>query len=267
MSVRRSGFILVVSIMVGFFLLLGQAAYSAESTITILGDVVGNHNTYMKAAFSQWISVSGKPYPLIDGTRLQVGDGMMSVVFRDGARMEIAKFTDLVVNGSRGSYIVSMDNGKVGFVIPQGTSFSIKTPNSTIQTQSAIPMIQKASISSESNKAKGVVSYDGKGTKVTAVSGSLTVRSGIGAALQTVSEGHAIYIEGKDGGKITTVQMAVGDQPPPSGNQPPPPPGPPPTPTGSAGEGAVVAGVTSGGVTGAYILTRQEYSVGITPKE
>jgi len=268
MNTRNSLFMFFISVAAGAIVLFAQSAFSSESAITILGDVVGNGNTYMKAAFNQEIPLRGKPYPLIDGAHLKAGDGMMSVVFRDGAKLEVGKFSDLVVNGSRGSYVVSLEGGKVGFVIPQGTSFSIKTPNATIQTHSAVPMIQKASLPSQSNKVKGVVSYDGKGTKVSAVSGALSVRSGIGAALQTVSEGNAIYIEGKDYGKITRVQVA-GDQEGTNGGQQgggaqPPAGG---QPSGTGGEGVVVAGATAGGVTGAYILTRQEYSVGITPKE
>lgn len=269
MNTRKSRFMFLISVAAGVLLLFAQVAFSSESTITILGDVVGNGNSSIKGAFNQWIQPRGKTYPVIDGARLQSHDDMMSVVFRDGAKLEVGKFSDIVVNGSRGSYVVSMEKGKIGFVVPQGTSFSVKTPHSIIQTQSAVPMIQKASLSSQSSTVKGMVSYDGKGTMVSAVSGTLTVRSGIGAALQTVSEGNAIYIEAQDGGKIKTVQMAVGDQPPPpppSGNQAPPP-GPPPPPSGTGGEGAIIAGATAGGVTGAYILTRSEYSVSHTPKE
>ncbi|HUO76969.1 MAG TPA: hypothetical protein VMU21_05260 [Thermodesulfovibrionales bacterium] len=269
MNTHKSRFMFFISVAAGVLLFFSQSAFSSESTITILGDVVGNGDTYMKAAFKQDIPLRGKPYPLIDGAHLRAGDGMMSVVFRDGAKLEVGKFSDLVVNGSRGSYIVNMGSGKIGFVIPQGTSFSVKTPNSTIQTQSAAPAIQKASLSSQSTTVKGVVSYDGKGTKVMAVSGTLTVRSGIGVVLQTVSEGNAIYIDGKDGGRIRTAQMAT--TPPPSPPPPPPPPTPPspppPPPSGTAGEDAIVAGSVAGAGTGAYILTRQEYSVGVTPKE
>ena len=261
MNTRKLLSVFFIAVATGVIVLFAQSVFSSDSTITILGDVVGNGSTYMRAAFKQDIPLRGKPYPLIDGAHLKAGDGTMSAVFRDGAKMEVGKFSDLVVNGSRGSYVVSLEGGRIGFVIPQGTSFSVKTPNSIIQTQSAAPMIQKASHSSQNNAIKGMVSYDGKGTRVSAVSGTLTVRNGIGVALRTVSEGNAIYIDGKDGGKIQTVQMVVGDQPPPPPPPPPsnPPPGPPP---GTAGEGAIVAGATAGGVTGGYILTRQEYSVG-----
>lgn len=270
MNTRKSRFMFFISVAAGVLLLFSQSAFSSESSITILGDVVGNGDTYMKAAFKQDIPLRGKPYPLIDGAHLRAGDGMMSVVFRDGAKLEVGKFSDLVVNGSRGSYIVNMGSGKIGFVIPQGTSFSVKTPNSTIQTQSAAPAIQKASLSSQSTTVKGVVSYDGKGTKVMAVSGTLTVRSGIGVVLQTVSEGNAIYIDGKDGGRIRTAQMVTTPPPPPPPtppSPPPTPPSPPPPPSGTAGEDAITAGIVTAAGTGSYTFTRGEYSVGVTPKE
>jgi len=268
MNTRKSRFMFFISVAAGVLLLFAQFAFSSESTITVLGDVVGNGVTSMQTAFTQGISVSGKPYPVIDGAHLKVFDGAMSLVFRDGAKLEAGKYTDFKVAGSKGSYSITMESGTVGFSVPQGVAFSVTTPTSIIQAHSAAPMIQKASLSSQGNVVKGVVSYDAKGTKVMAVSGTLTVRSGIGVAAQTVSEGNAIYIEKTDGGRIMTAQMATTPPPPPPPpGPPPPPPGPPQPPSGSWGEFGIVAGASAAGVDGAYILTRQEYSVGVTPKD
>jgi len=127
-------------------------------------------------------------------------------------------------------------------------------------------MIQKVSLSSHSQVVKGVVSYTDKGTKVMAVSGTLMVRSGIGVAAQTVSEGNAIYIEKMDGGKIRTAQM-VGT-PAPAAAAPPPPPavsGPPSGPIWP--DFFIVAGGAGAFTYMAYQTTVWNYSVGVTPKE
>ena len=220
MNIRRFQLMWVISVAVGTLLLFAQFAFCAEPTITILGDVVGKGKTEMQGPFKNWISVSDKPYPVIDGAHLKAGEGSMSLVFRDGAMMEVGKFTDLRVTGSRGTYSISMEGGTIGFSVPQGVAFSVKTPTSTIQAHSAAPAIQKASLSSQGQVVKGVVIHNDKGTKVMAVSGTLTVRSGIGVGAQTVSEGNAIFIEKKDGGKIMTAQMATT---PPAPAVPPPP--------------------------------------------
>lgn len=268
MNSHKSRIMLFIVVAAGVLLLFAQFAFSAEPAITILGDVIGNGVTSMQTAFTQGISVSGKPYPVIDGAHLKVGDGSMSIVFRDGAKLEAGKYTDFKVAGSKGSYSITMESGTVGFSVPQGVAFSVTTPTSTIQAHSAAPMIQKVSLSSHAQVVRGVVSYTDKGTKVIAVSGTLMVRSGVGVAAQTVSEGNAIFIEKMDGGKIRTAQMATTPPPPPTTtppNPPPPPPGPPSGPLWPDGA-AVGAGAGAATYMG-YQSAVWSYSVGVTPKE
>ena len=261
MNTRKSRFISVISVAAGVLLLFAQFAFCAEPTITILGDVVGNGKTEMKAAFNQWISVSGKPYPVIDGAHLKAGDGAMSIVLRDGARVEAGKYTDFIVAGSKGSYSITMESGTIGFSVPQGVALSVTTPTSTIQAHSAAPMIQKAGLSSQGQVVKGVVSYSDKGTKVMAVSGTLTVRSGVGAAMQTVSEGDAIYIEKTDTGKIKTAQMATTPSPA-SPTTPPPPPAVSGPPSGAIWpDFFIVAGIAGGATYMARQVAYWNYSV------
>lgn len=251
MSTRKSRLTFFIVLAAGVLLLFAQFAFSAEPAIPILGDVVGNGKTEMKAAFNQWISISGKPYPVIDGAHLKAGDGAMSIVFRDGARVEAGKYTDFIVAGSKGNYSITMESGTIGFSVPQGVALSVTTPTSTIQAHSAAPMIQKAGFSSQGQVVKGVVSYSDKGTKVMAVSGTLTVRSGVGAAMQTVSEGDAIYIEKTDTGKIKTAQMATAT--------PPSPPPPPPPTVGGPPSGAIWPDffIVAGGAGSVTYMARQ----------
>ena len=270
MCTRKSPFMSVVSVAMGVLLLFAQFAFCAEPTITVLGDVVGNGKTEMKAAFNQWISVSGKPYPVIDGAHLKSGDGAMSIVFRDGARLEAGKYTDFTVAGSKGSYSITMESGAIGFSVPQGVAFSVTTPTSTIQAHSAAPMIQKASLSSQGQVVKGVVSYSDKGTKIMAVSGTLMVRSGIGVAAQTVSEGNAIFIEKKSTGKMMQAQrpedqrpsqpMAVSDTGTGKPTITPPPPTSPPS--GDWKEaGLYTLGMTAVVLPSYLLLARDNYNV------
>lgn len=188
------------------FLLWGQPAFSSDIRIDVLGDVVGKGVTEMKAAFNKWISISGKAYPVIDGVNLRSKDGTMSLIFRDGTRMEVGRDSDIVINGSKGSYTIAMAGGKIAFTVSQGVSFSVETPNSTIHTESTSPVIRNVSFGLREN-TRGVVSYDGKGTQVTVVSGALIVKDNAGAGIRTVAAGKAIYISG-DGGRVTLAQLA-----------------------------------------------------------
>ncbi len=245
MSVRKMS--LFITMLLSVFLLCGRLAFAAQPSINILGDVVGSGTAEMKTAFNQWISVSGKTYPVIDGATFRSKDGNMSLIFRDSVRMEVGKNSEIVVSGSRGSYAVSMNSGQIIFSVPRGVSFSVKTPTSTVQTREASALIRKVSLSSQDD-IKGVISYDGKGTKITAISGTLTVRSGMGVQLQSVAAGNAIYIEGKDSANIRTVQLAGGA----TGGAGAAPDRSDPTPLWVAGGGAGV-------VTGGYFLVNSLY--------
>ncbi len=196
----------IVAFVLGILFLSSQLAFAAEPSISVLGDVVGSGRSEMKAAFNNWISVSGKTFPVIDGASLRSGDGMMSLIFRDAVRMEVGKNTEVMVSGSRGDYVINVTTGQIAFSVPKGISFSVKTPTSSIQTKASNDLIQKVTFSSQDD-VKGIVTYDGKGTRVTALNGNLMVRSGLGVQLQTVAAGNAIYVEGKDSGNVRTVQV------------------------------------------------------------
>ncbi len=203
MVARRGSCIFAIVLSVSLF--CSQLVFAADPSISVLGDVIGSGKVEMKTAFEKWVPISGKTFPVIDGANLRSGDGMMSLIFRDSVRMEVGKNSDIVVTGSRGNYVIDVNKGQIAFSVPKGISFSVRTPTSTIQTKGATDLIQKASLSSQDD-VKGVVTYDGKGTRVTAINGTLVVKSGLGVKLQTVSAGDAIYIEGKDSGRVINVQ-------------------------------------------------------------
>ena len=209
----------IISVLTGAFLLLGQLAFSMEPSVTILGDVVGKGSTEMRTAFNKWISISDKAYPLMDGAHLRSGDGMMSSIFRDGARMEVGKNAEIIVSGSRGRYTVDLGKGKIAFSLPQGISFSVTTPTATIETRVQPNMIRTVSTTSQ-DYVRGSVGYDGKGTTVTALSGTLMIKDAKGAAAHTLTAGNSLYVSGADSGyRSSPAQLAVTQTNPAGGSQ------------------------------------------------
>lgn len=196
----------------GMFLLCSQPALAIDPPTNILGDVVASGSSEMKVAFNRWISISGKTFPVIDGAGLRSGNGMMSLIFRDAVRMEVGKNSEIAVSGSRGNYSIDVTKGQIAFSVPKGVSFSVKTPTSTIQTKASTGLIQNVSFASQDD-IRGVVTYDGKGTRVTSINGTLVIKSGLGVHLQTVSSGNSIYVEGKDSGRVRTVQTFPEESP------------------------------------------------------
>jgi len=199
----------IISLLTIIFLLCGQVAFSMEPSVNILGDVVGKGSTEMKTAFNKWISISDKAYPLMDGSHLRSGDGMLSSIFRDGPRMEVGKNSEIIVTGSRGNYMIDLVTGKIAFSVPPEIGFSVTTPTSTIHTQVQPNMIRTVSATSQ-DYVRGSVGFDGKGTTITTVSGTIMVKDARGAAAHTITAGNSLYIGGAESGYRTTpAQLAT----------------------------------------------------------
>jgi hypothetical protein len=197
----------IITAITAAFLLFSQLAFAMDPSVAVLGDVVGKGATEMKTAFNKWISVSDKAYPLINGAHLRSGDGVMSSLFRDGARMEIGKNSEIIVTGARGNYAVDLGKGKIAFSLPQGVSFSVMTPTAAVQTQVLPNMIQN--VSTAQDYVRGTVGYDGRGTTIAALSGTLMVKDSKGAAAHTVTAGNSIYIAGTESGyRSSPAQLA-----------------------------------------------------------
>lgn len=190
-----------IRIIIPFILLaplMHQVAQAAEPSInvSILGEVVGNKNAAMKGAFERWISLNGRTYPLVDGANLRANDGTMTILFRDSARMEVGRGSDLLVTGEIGHYQANVRIGNVGFAAPRGSSFSISTPNAaiyTLVTQGQDQSLQQGDLTVV-DTVRGVVRYDGKGTLIIAVTGTTIMRGGNGGGDHTIREGEAVYV-------------------------------------------------------------------------
>jgi len=194
----------LISIFVTVALLMPELALAAEPSIniSILGEVAGNKNAAMKGAFEKWISFNGKSYPLVDGATLRTNDGTITILFRDSARMEMGRASDLVVTGQIGSYQANIRTGNVGFAAPQGSSFSVSTPNAsiyTLVTKGQPPRVQQGDLTVV-DTVRGVVRYDGRGTLIIAVTGAIVLRQGQDGGDYTIREGEAVYIA-EDGRK------------------------------------------------------------------
>ncbi|MCL5023282.1 MAG: FecR family protein [Nitrospirae bacterium] len=189
----------IIAVFAGIVLLFGQLAFAMEPSVAILGDIVGKGSTEMRTAFGKWISVSGRAYPLIDGANLRSAEGSMSSIFRDGARIEIGRNSEIIVAGAKGNYTVDLKKGKIAFSIPEGVRFSVITPTSSVQTGLESNMIRTVNTASR-DFTRGTVGYDGKGTTVTVLSGTLMVRDAKGAGIRKVAAGNSLYVAGADTG-------------------------------------------------------------------
>jgi hypothetical protein len=197
----------MISVAVIFFLYCSQV-FSMNSSLAAIGEVMGSGNAEMKTAFDRWLTITGKSYPIVDGANLKSGKGRMSVVMRDGVTVEIGADSFVIINGSTGNYTINLSSGGVAFSIPESISFSVITPTSIVRVQSADKGTQKVNVSTD-YYARGAVIYDGKGTKVISVDGTLMVEDTTGKAMQILTAGNSIYVDETGNAlRITPAQLS-----------------------------------------------------------
>ena len=204
---KPKGLLMTITLLLAVSLFLsGGQAFPLEPTVAVLGDAVGAGKAEMKV-LDRWVPITGKSFPVSDGANLRTGDGRLSLVFRDSVRMEVGNKSDCVFTGSRGNYGVQLSSGSLGFMVPRGVSLSVTTQTATVQIHSVDGMIKNVSLDAEEH-TRGVVIYDGKGTKVMSVSGSLIVKVAGGAQTEVVGAGKALYVEDTGSKRqITPVQL------------------------------------------------------------
>ncbi|MGD0885986.1 MAG: FecR domain-containing protein [Thermodesulfovibrionales bacterium] len=237
MDTKLKRFGVVLSFVLSMTLLLtDRMAFPLEPSINVLGDLAGSGTAEMKV-LDRWVSVADKTFPLVDGASLRSGAGRISVTLRDGARIEIGENSVCEISGLKGDYTVRLQTGSVGFSVPKGISLAVATSKSQILAQS-VEVLQKVKYENEGRTVQGVVSYDGKGTKVTSVSGTLVVKNVSGSETERVATGKEVYIADNGNGKSAP--------PPPSAGGTDPGPGDPATGLVLGAVGAV--GEAAGGL-------------------
>lgn len=201
---------MALSVLIMFSILLhGYPAYSAQPAFIILGDVIASGSAEMQIFSDKWMSIGGKSSPLTDGTRLRTGEGSLHITLSEQARLEVGKNSELTVFGSRGNYVVNLDIGSIVFNVASRVDFTITTPSANIQVQPASGFIQKVALDANGkDRARGIVTYDGKATTVISESGTFIVKDMSGISTQTVSAGKSAYIAKSDSNpQYTPVQL------------------------------------------------------------
>jgi len=172
-SMRLDGaFILLMGIA---FLMYSALALATDSAPRVLGTTVALGKASMKAGnVDRWIPVDEKTYPITDGTVLKTEDGTMSVSMKDRASFELGKKTELVVNGVTGNYSMRLQLGTVAFRIYEGMGLFVATPSTSVVVQRVSGTAENARQRAQ-NEVSGIITHDGKDTKVVCTRGKFGV--------------------------------------------------------------------------------------------
>ncbi len=194
-----------------FVLFTCQSVFSTEINQGVLGDVFGSGKAEVKTIGNKWVDIKDRVYPIIPESNLRTANGKASIAFKDGSRVEVGNNTEIAVAGLKGSYTINLTKGSVGFSVLYGASLAVTTPTTIVEV--SVPNEEFQRIASDSTvSTRGVVIFDGKGTKVINITGNILVKDASGSRLQMLASGKSVYVSSsKTGYRIVPVQ-AVGEE-------------------------------------------------------
>jgi len=183
---RSISVILILSII--FSNLIPVSQLLAESPMAfgemkIAGDVM------IESSTGQWVKVQGT-YPLLAKTKLMTKDGIVSIITRDGSKIDILKETEAVVSVADSTYNIEILGCKLGAL-----TFNMTPPASlTVDTKQADFLTVRAP--SQANRL-GSVNNNDKGTEIKSIYGIITVNPR-GQEPRKINSGESIFVSMSD---------------------------------------------------------------------
>jgi len=189
------------------FLFTTTIASAFEAARPVMGEVMTSGTVEIETGQGNWLPVKGKTLPLFDGAHLRSADGGMSLVLKDGSRVDVGKDAEIVLSGNAQNPVIQLNKGTLGFTAPGGSQFSVTTAHATV--------LPKVSYAGEKKEAsKGLVTVDDKGTKVASVEGSLIVLDNSKVGAQQLNAGSALYAAAADTGQKVSPAAVPGEKAP-----------------------------------------------------
>ncbi len=202
-----------------------------QSGPLVLGELQSRGNVMISTSTGEWQKAL-PTYPVLQKTGLRTEDGTALMLLRGGSRIEIAKNSSLLVDGSAASYSMDMSAGSVAFSVDSNAAMTIATPHTTVTINSSSPPLQ------QSGRVLGVVTVSSQGTEVKGLSGRIVVNHAGGS--KVLAGGEHFFSGGEKPFKVVKVQStapASEEKQKQAGAVPPPDTG------GSSNKGYVIGGL------------------------
>lgn len=184
------------------------APVSAQS-IAVLGEVKANGKVFLESTGGQWLSAPAT-YPLLQNTGIRTDDGSAALYFRDGSRIDLAKNSLALIDGSSGQYTVHMSKGMLAFNIAPGASLFVQTASASVSVNGKNSVVQKVSLE-KSGRVLGVISATEKGTEVRSISGRVAIEV-TPAETKLLSSGESIFVDANSNYKVYNTQALSPDK-------------------------------------------------------
>lgn len=195
----RKGMIKILLIVMSLTLV---AAYAYA--VAPIGQVNPKGKAYTLVGKS-WNEIKGI-YPVVSSSDFKTTKGKMSFIFKDGTRIELGENSRISTEGRFGIYNVTLEQGKMSFVVPQESSLVVKTSEYMVVVKHDEKNLEKVSM--KDRNIIGGVFFDGNKGQIVSISGTVHVKELNGTEIARVSEGSAVQVVAKADGKIIVLPVA-----------------------------------------------------------
>ncbi len=226
-------YILVILLLAAFSFSI-IAPVSAQS-IVVLGEVKVSGKVSIESTSGHWLSAPAT-YPLLQNTGIKTDDGSAALYFKEGSRIDIAKNSLALVDGSSSQYTVHMSKGTLAFNMAPGASLSVQTASASVSINKKSSLVQKVSLE-KSGRVLGVISSTDKGTEVRCISGRIAIDV-TPTETKLLSSGESMFVDANSTYKVWNTQAVASED-------------------GKRGSGSGSSGenLTAGIIGGVFVLT------------
>jgi len=101
--------------MVAVLLLVFNVSYAFEGARSVCGEAVSTGDAELVTGPNSVISLKGKPFPISEGAKLRTRDGSITVIMKNGERIEVGKNSELTINENcvAGPIVASESSGGI----------------------------------------------------------------------------------------------------------------------------------------------------------
>ncbi len=170
---------------------LAPLSASAQN-IVALGEVRSSGTVTIQSSNGQW-QPAMQSYPLLPKTGIRTEDGSAALMFREGSRAELGKFTEAMIEGTSGSYAIALEKGVIAFNMVPSAGLTVKTASGNVLVNLSESYVRMVSLE-KNERVLGVVSMGEKGLEVRSIAGRIVVTGDAGT--KVLASGESFFANG-----------------------------------------------------------------------
>jgi hypothetical protein len=121
---------LISYVTIGIFSLANIASLSAQA-VPVLGEIKSRGKVFISSSTGQW-SPAMPTYPLLNDTGIKTEDGVASIFFKDGSKVDLSSGSVVSVVSTPQSHTIKLTQGVISFNVTPSSSLSVSAASADI---------------------------------------------------------------------------------------------------------------------------------------